>query len=77
MDRVSSVVEAGETDLGLTRLEIVSSDKGLVTLGKLDAAGHKRVLGGTVDKGRALEDGRDRKDGRGGDLKVRLLDRLE
>lgn len=43
-------------DFGLTRLEIVTADKGLVPLSKLDASRHKGVLGRSVDEGDAFQD---------------------
>jgi len=80
-ERLDSSVdeELGEDrlDLGLTRLEVVSGDEGLVVLGKVDATGNEGVLRRSVDEGRALENGSDGKDGRRSDLGVRILDGLE
>jgi hypothetical protein len=54
-ERLDSSVdeELGEDrlDLGLTRLEVVSGDEGLVVLGKVDAAGDEGVLRCSVDEG--------------------------
>lgn len=64
-------------ELGLTRLEVVTTDERLVLLGQLDDTRDKGVLGGTVDKGLALENGSDGKDGGRRNLGVRSADRVE
>jgi hypothetical protein len=55
-------------DLGLTSLEVVSTNVDVVLDGKVDDTGDECVLGGTVDVGYSFEDGGDGKDGGGGDL---------
>jgi len=62
------------TNLGLSGLEIVSSDEGLLLLGELDESRNTGVLGSSVDEGASLEDRSDGKEGRGRDLVVRLGD---
>ena len=64
-------------NLGLTRLEIVSTDEGLVLLGELDSTGDKGVLGSTIDVGTTFEDGSHGKDGRRSDFFVGRLDGSE
>lgn len=71
--------ELGEDglELGLTRLQVITADEGLVTLGELNASRNESVLGTTVDERLTLEDGRNSEEGRRGDLGVRLLDGAE
>lgn len=64
-------------DLGLTRLEVVTTDERVMLLSKLDTTGNESVLGRTVDERDAFKDRGDGKDGRGGNFVVRLVDRLE
>jgi hypothetical protein len=71
---VDKEVDESGLHLGLSRLEVVSSDKGLVLLGKLDGSGNESVLGGSVDEGNTLQDGGDGEDGGGGNLIVAGLD---
>lgn len=61
-------------ELGLTGLEVVTADKGLVSFRELDASGYERVRGGAVDVGASFEDRRDGEQGRGGNFFVRVLD---
>jgi len=61
-------------NLGLTRLEIVSTDESLVLLGELDGTGDKGVLRSTVDIGTTFENGSHGKDGRGSDFFMGRLD---
>lgn len=63
-------------DLGLTALEVVATNVGLVLLGELDAAGDKGVLGGAVDVRHAFEDGRHGEQGRGRHFGVAVPDGL-
>lgn len=58
----------------MTRLEIISTDKGLVLLGELDSTGDKGVLRSTVDVGTTFEDGSHGKDSRGSDFFMGRLD---
>jgi len=55
-------------DLGLTTLEIVTSDVDTVTLGKFDDTGDEGVLRRAVDETALLEDGSDSKHSRRSDL---------
>jgi hypothetical protein len=61
-------------ELGLTRLEVVTANEGLVSFGELDASGDECVGGGAVDVRAAFEDRGDREQGRGRDFFVRGLD---
>lgn len=71
--------ELGEDalDLGLAALEVVTGDERAPLLGEPDDSGDERVLGSTVDEGGVLEDGCDGEEGRGGNLGVGLINRLE
>lgn len=71
--------ELGENtlDLGLTRLEVITTDERLVLFGELDAAGNKSVLWGTIDERRTFEDTGNGEQGRRGHLVVGRLDCLE
>lgn len=64
-------------DLGLTGLEIVTANEGLVLLSKLNAARNEGVLRSSVDEGDALEDAADSEDGRRSNFRMALLDTLE
>jgi len=64
-------------ELGLARLEVVATDKGLVTLGEVDDTSNERVLGCTVDKRLTLKDGSNGKERGWGDLRVGRLDSLQ
>lgn len=61
----------------MTRLEIVSTDEGLMLLGELDGTGDKGVLRSTVDISTTFEDGSHGKDGGGSDFVVGRLDGSE
>jgi hypothetical protein len=50
--------------LGLSRLEIISTNKGVVLFSQLNGTWDKCVLWGTVDERSTLEDGSNGKDGR-------------
>jgi hypothetical protein len=71
--------ELGEDglELGLTRLEIITTDEGLLPLSELDNTRNEGVLGSSVDEGLALEDGSDGEEGGGGNFRVRGLDSSE
>jgi hypothetical protein len=64
-------------DLGLARLEVVTTDERFVLLGKLDTARNKGVLGRAVDKRNAVEDTTNGKDRGGSNFRVALLDALQ
>ena len=64
-------------DLGLTRLEIVSTDERFVLFGEFDTSRDECVLRSTVDEGNTLEDATDGKDCRGRDFRVTFLDALD
>jgi hypothetical protein len=63
--------------LGLTRLEVVTTNEGVVLLGKLDGARNEGVLGRAVDEWNTLKDGGDREDGGRSDLFMAGLNGLE
>lgn len=63
--------------LSLSRLEIVTTDEGIVLLGELDSTRDERVLRRAVDEWSILEDGCDGKDSRRRDFLVASLDRLD
>lgn len=71
--------EVGEhaLDLGLTSLEVISGDEGLVRFSEGDAARDEGVLRSAVDEGTVFEDGSDGKECGRRDFGVRLLDGLE
>jgi hypothetical protein len=60
--------------LGLTRLEVIATNEGIVLLGKFNSTGNKGVLGGAVDEGNALENTSHSKDSGWGDFLVTVLD---
>ena len=55
-------------ELGLTSLEIVTTNRDVAAEGHVQDTGNEGVLGGTVDVRAVLEDGSDGKEKRGGDL---------
>jgi hypothetical protein len=57
-------------ELGLTRLEIITTNEGVMTLSELNGSWNKGVLGSTVGKRLAFQDGRNGEEGGGGDLGV-------
>jgi hypothetical protein len=62
--------------LGLTRLEIITSNECIVLLGKFNSTRNKCVLWGTVDKGNTLKNTSYGEDSGGGNLLVTVLDCL-
>ena len=64
-------------ELCLPRLEVVTTDKGLVLLREFDDTGNECILGRPVDEGCTFEDRRDGEDGARRDLVVRMFDRRE
>ena len=74
---VDEEVDNDRLDLGLARLEVITSNVDLVTLSKGNASGNEGVLGGSVDEGSVLQDGSNGEDGRGRDLLVRSLDSVQ
>ena len=73
---VDQEVYESRLHLGLTRLEIVTTNEGAVLLGKLNSTWNEGVLRGTVDEWCVLEDGSDSEDSRGSDFLVTGFDRL-
>jgi hypothetical protein len=71
--------EVGEDgfDLGLSGLEVVSSDVDVVLQGEVDDTWDECVLGGSIDVGHSFQDTCDGEDGGGGNLRLTLLDGLE
>jgi len=67
--------ELGEDglELGLARLQVVTTDEGVVALRKLDDTGNKGVLGSAIDEWFTLKNGRDSEESGGGDLGVGCL----
>ena len=61
-------------ELGLTRLKVITTNEGLMTLSELDSSWNKGVLGSTVDEGLTFQDGRNCKKSGGGDLRVGEFD---
>jgi hypothetical protein len=57
-------------ELSLTRLEIITTNEGVMTLSELNGSWNKGVLGSTVGKRLAFQDGRNGKESGGGDLGV-------
>jgi len=45
-------------ELGLTKLKIITTNEGVMTLSELDSSWNKGVLGSTVDESLAFQDGR-------------------
>lgn len=68
--------ELGEDTLefGLTTLQVVTTDEGVMTLGEIDDTGNEGVLRSAVDEGGVLEDGSYGEDGGRRDFGVRILD---
>jgi len=63
--------------LGLTRLEVITTNESTVTLGELNATRNKGVLGRTVDEWNALLDTGNGEDGGRCDFEVAVIDCLE
>jgi hypothetical protein len=61
----------------LARLEVIATDEGLVSLGKLGASRDKSILRRAVDERDTLEDATDCKDGRRRNFGMALLDALQ
>lgn len=59
---VDEEVDQRRFHFGLTRLEIVTADEGLITLSELDTAWDEGILRRTVDEGDTLLDTGDRED---------------
>ena len=70
-------VDEGRLHLGLTRLEVVTANEGVVLLGELDSTRDECVLRGTVDEGNTLKNGSHSKDSGRGNLFVTRFDRFE
>jgi hypothetical protein len=70
-------VDESRLHLGLTRLEVVTTDEGVVLLSKLNRTGNEGVLGRAVDEWNTLKDRGDREDSRGSDLFMAGLNGLE
>ena len=64
-------------ELGLSRLQVVTTDEGLVALSELDGTRDEGVLGSAIDEGLTLENGCNGEESGRGDLSMRSLDRLE
>ena len=67
-------VNEGGLHLGLTRLEVITTNKGNVALGELNGSRHKCVLRRSIDERRFLKDARDGENRGWGDLLVPRLD---
>ena len=74
---VDQEVDQGRLHLGLTRLEVITTNEGTTLLSKLQGTGNKSVLGRSVDEGGVLQDGGDGKDSGGRNLGVARLDRVD
>lgn len=61
--RIDHEIDKGRLHLGLSGLEVVTTDEGTVLLGKLDGTRNERVLRRSVDEGSVLKDRRNGKDG--------------
>jgi hypothetical protein len=70
-------VDQSRLHLGLARLEVVTSDEGLVLLSELNGAWDKGILGRAVDEGGTFKDTGDGKDGGRSNLLVTALDSLQ
>jgi len=70
-------VDESRLHLGLSRLEVVATDEGIVLLGELDGTGNEGVLRRAVDEGDAFQDTGNGKDSGGRDLLMAILDSLE
>ena len=71
--------ELGEDrlELGLTGLEVVTTDEGTVALRQFDDTRNEGVLWGSINEGLALEDSGHGEEGRRGNLGMRVLDRVQ
>ncbi|MDK0628432.1 hypothetical protein P5F04_16390, partial [Clostridium perfringens] len=64
-------------EFGLTRLQIITTDEGLLALGEFDDTGDEGVLRGAIDEWLALQDGSNGEEGRRGDLSMGRLNGSE
>lgn len=69
-------VDESGLHLGLARLEVITTNEGVVFLSKLNATGDEGVLGRSVDEGNLLEDASNSKDGGWCNLLVTILNGL-
>ena len=74
---VDEEVNEGRLHLGLARLEVVTTDVGIVLLGELNGTRNKGVLGRTVDERGLLQDRCNSKNGGRRNLLVTLIDSLQ
>lgn len=64
-------------ELGLSGLQVVTSNEGLVALSKLDSSRDECVLRSTIDERLSFENGSYSEKSRGGDFGMGRLDRSE
>jgi hypothetical protein len=74
---IDQEIDQSRLHLGLARLEVVSTNVGVVLLSKLNGARHEGVLGRTVDEGDILKDTSHGKDGGRRHFLVALLNSFE
>lgn len=74
---IDEEIDEGRLHLGLSGLEVVATNEGVVPLGELNGTRNKGVLGRAVDEGGLLKDTSHREDGRRRYLLVTLLNGLE
>lgn len=74
---VDQEVHQGGLHLGLAGLKVITANEGTMLLSELDSTGNKGVLGRAVDEGSVLQDGGNGEHGRGRDLLVAGLDRVD
>jgi hypothetical protein len=70
-------VDESGLHLGLARLEVVTTDEGIVLLGELDGTGNECVLRRAIDEGDTFQDTGNSKDGGRRDLLMAILNSLE
>jgi len=70
-------VDEGSLELGLTSLEVVTNNEGVVLDGQFDETINQGVLGATIDEGDTFEGTSGGVDDRGGDFGVAVFDGLQ
>lgn len=74
---VDQKVNKSRLHLGLARLEIVTTNEGIVLLSEVDGTGNKGVLRGSIDERSLVQDTGNREDSRRRDFRVTCLDGVQ
>lgn len=74
---VDQEINKSRLHLGLSRLEVITTDESTMLLGELDSTWNESILWRSVDEGNTFKNRCNSKDGRWGDLLVSVFDSLE